>query len=57
VSDETRRLLARLLEIAEQRAHQARPRAAFRPLRFYVRRCAHRSYLRRDSNVKVRARC
>jgi hypothetical protein len=37
-------LLARALEDAEQRAHAARPQR--KPARFYVRRNAHRTYLR-----------
>jgi hypothetical protein len=44
VSDESRRLLALLLDLAEQRAHHVRP--AFRPVRFYVRRNPHRTYMR-----------
>jgi hypothetical protein len=47
-----RDLLARMLEQSEQRAHAARPQ--YRPLRFYRRRAAHRTYLR---YVHGRERC
>jgi hypothetical protein len=39
-----RDLLTRMLEQSEQRAHAARPQR--KPARFYVRRNAHRTYLR-----------
>ena len=44
MNDETRRLLARLLDLAEHQTHRARP--TFRPLRYYVRRNPHRTLMR-----------